>query len=123
MEYETRWGTCALNGYRIPCAGPLHLHHILNFSKARGNDRLRKLLATNPPELTVLVCEGHNVSRWADSKQARTRLLRHNADRYGEARVRRVYERALSLLKVVPPEWRWEAVMDDSIGCMGTRLP
>ena len=113
MQHETRWGMCALRGYRIPCSGPLHLHHILNFSKARGNDRLRKMLATNPPELTALVCEAHNVGRWADTREARRRLLRRNCDRYGEARVRRVYERALSLLKQEPPEWRWSAVVDD----------
>jgi hypothetical protein len=106
--------TCGLGGYRIDCRGPLHLHHILNFSKARGNDRLRKLLAKNPPELTAMVCEAHNVGRWADTREARQRLLQRNCERYGEARVRRVYEQALGLLKVVPPEWRWEVVIDEA---------
>ena len=105
--------TCGLGGYQIACRGPLHLHHILNFSKARGNDRLRKMLAKNPPELTAMVCEAHNVGRWADTREARQRLLRRNCVRYGEARVRRVYEQALALLKQPPPEWRWEAVMDE----------
>lgn len=90
----------------------MHLHHILNFSKARGNERLRRFLARNPVELTVYICGDHNVSRWADTGAARKQLLWYNCQRYGEARVRRVYEQALGLLKQVPPEWRWEAVTD-----------
>lgn len=106
----TRGISCALRGYRIECSGPLHLHHIVNFSKARGNDRLRKFLAKNPLELTVMVCEAHNVGRWADTRESMRRLLLYNANRYGEARVRRVYEEAIGLLKVVPHEWLWEVV-------------
>lgn len=103
---------CPLAGYRIACSGRLHLHHIVNFTKARGNERLRRFLANNPPELTAYICADHNVSRWADTREARRRLLWYNSERYGEARVRRVYEQALALLKVVPPEWRWEAVCE-----------
>lgn len=103
--------TCALAGYRIECRGRLHLHHVLNFSKARGNERLRRMLAGNPPELTAMVCEAHNVGRWADTREAMARLLLQNFDRYGEARVRRVYERALGLLKQIPPEWKLEAIL------------
>lgn len=68
---------CALEGFAgIKCSEMIHLHHIISFTQARGNKRVRKILKGNPEELTAWVCSAHNVGRWADSRKARAILLR-----------------------------------------------
>lgn len=66
---------CALRGYLIPCSGILHGHHLISKQMARGNDEVRDLLRTCPPELMAQVCEAHNVGKLADSHNARRILL------------------------------------------------
>ena len=68
---------CALRGFaNIKCGGDLDWHHIVSFSMARGNKKVRKILKKNPEELMAWVCATHNRQRWADSRKARAILLR-----------------------------------------------
>ena len=53
----------------------LHLHHLINFSKAVGNKKVRKILKSNPEELTDWVCAGANIGRIADEKGAQAVLF------------------------------------------------
>ena len=68
--------TCSLSGYAgIQCCDDLDWHHIINFSMARGNKKIKKILKKNPPELMAWVCATHNRDRWADGRKARAILL------------------------------------------------
>ena len=69
--------SCALEGYaKIECCADLDWHHIINYTMARGNKDVRKILGSNPPELMAWVCATHNRQRWADGRKARAILLR-----------------------------------------------
>lgn len=74
---------CALRGYLIPCDGPLTGQHIISKQMARGNDAVRDLLRTCPPELMARVCYQHNVGKMADSHNARRILLLQKVYEYG----------------------------------------
>ena len=68
---------CALEGYsNIDCCTDMDWHHLISFSMARGNAKVRKILKANPPELMAWVCATHNRQRWADGRKARAILLR-----------------------------------------------
>ena len=76
--------TCALAGYGgIKCGGDLDWHHIINFSMALGNKKVRTFLKTNPPELMAWVCATHNRQRWADGRKARAILLKMRNEETG----------------------------------------
>ena len=78
---------CWLEGYRIQCGGRLTKQHILNKSKARGNPALLK--AISDPVLLADCCMEHNVSRWADTDEARQILLANALLKYGLVSVQR----------------------------------
>ena len=77
---------CALEGYLIECSGGLQTHHIINRGKARGNKRVRQELDCD--ELTIKICAAHNVSRIADTKEARAILLKQKIDEFGYDRMK-----------------------------------
>ena len=67
---------CALEGYaNIDCCTDMDRHHIINYTMARGDAKVRAILAKNPPELMAWVCANHNRQRWADHRKARAQLL------------------------------------------------
>jgi hypothetical protein len=66
---------CALQGYMVPCSGPLQGQHIISKQMARGNEEVRNILRACPPELMAQVCEHHNVGKMADSHNGRRILL------------------------------------------------
>jgi hypothetical protein len=78
---------CWLEGYRILCGGRMTKQHILNRSKARGNPAL--LEAISNPVLLADCCMDHNVSRWADTDEARQILLANAILRHGLVPVQR----------------------------------
>jgi len=80
---------CALAGFDDhECGGRLHLHHIINRGKFRGNTPARIYCEELPRIFLIEVCEWHNVMRWADSKQARKYLFLLKIKEYGEDKVR-----------------------------------
>jgi len=81
-------GACALAGFRIPCSGRLTGQHIVNKSKARGNEEVRAILVACPDEVMAQVCEGHNVGRFADAKEAQRILLLQKVYVFGYAHMR-----------------------------------
>lgn len=105
---------CELLGYPHNCGGPrLHLHHIVNFSKAMGNKWVRALLKTNPPELTSWVCANSNVDRTADEPGAQSWLLEKKVAEFGYSYMR-IYlnDYVGKHWKVPRPELRLEALLD-----------
>jgi hypothetical protein len=103
-------GTCALYGYMIECSGGLEGHHLISKDMARGNDELRNLLRTCPPELMSQVCTAHNVGKLADSHNARRILLLQKVYEYGLVHVWQ-YINSLPW-KVRMPEDRFEAMLE-----------
>lgn len=103
-------GTCALYGYMIECSGGLEGHHLISKDMARGNDELRDLLRTCPPELMSQVCTAHNVGKLADSHNARRILLLQKVYEYGLVHMWQ-YVNALPW-KVRMPEDRFEAMLE-----------
>jgi hypothetical protein len=85
-------GICALSGYRIACSGPLEGHHLLNKSKALGNEEVRAILVACPEEIMAAVCQGHNVGRYADQPEARRILLLQAVHRFGWARMKDFFD-------------------------------
>jgi hypothetical protein len=85
-------GVCALVGYKVTCAGPLTGQHILNKSKARGNEEVRAILAACPEEVMATICTRHNVDRWADQPDARRILLLQNVYRFGWHRMKKFFD-------------------------------
>lgn len=102
-------GRCALEGYRIRCAGPLTGQHIINKSKSRGNDAVRAVLVSCPDELMAQVCYQHNVGRMADTPDAVRILLLQKVYRYGWQHMRD-FINALPW-KVQPPELTLERLL------------
>ncbi len=105
---------CELRGYPHRCGGPrLHKHHIINYSKARGNKVVRALLKTNPRELTSWVCANANVDRTADELGAQAHLLEKKVDEFGYSYMRMyVNEYVGQHWKIPRPELRLEALLD-----------
>ena len=113
---------CALTVMNYPhkCTpDDLHLHHLINYSKARGNKEVRKILKSmvefqdgeppHPKELTDWVCAGANVGRIADTKGAQCVLFQKKVKQYG-------YEYMSEYLAGLPwkypkPELRLEALL------------
>ena len=73
---------CALQGYKIACRDRLELHHIISFGKVQGNKKIKALLKTNPPELTIHLCQRHH-QRYGRSRAVRRKLLEMKIDEYG----------------------------------------
>jgi hypothetical protein len=103
-------GVCALRGFEVPCSGRMTGQHILNKSKARGNEEVRAILASCPEEVMAQVCETHNVGRWADSKQAQRILLLQNIYRFGWVRMANFFDGLP--WKVPHPELTLEALLE-----------
>jgi hypothetical protein len=103
-------GTCALYGYLIGCSGELQGHHLISKDMARGNDEIRDLLRTCPPELMAKVCVAHNVGKIADSHGARRILLLQKVYEYGLVHMWN-YINSLPW-KVRMPEERFEAMLE-----------
>jgi hypothetical protein len=102
-------GLCALVGYKVVCRGPLTGQHVLDKSKARGNEEVRAILVSCPEEIMVQVCLSHNSDRWADTKDAQRILLLHNIYRFGWARMKAFFD---SLpWKVTHPELTLEGIL------------
>lgn len=85
-------GMCTLSGYRVPCNGPITGQHILNKSKARGNEEVRAILVQCPEEIMASVCLAHNMERWADQKDAQRILLLQNIYRFGWQRMKDFFD-------------------------------
>lgn len=84
---------CPLRGYKIECGGRNHYHHIINKSKLRGNKAARHYCEVEHPEIFLAeVCANHNVSRWADTREAAGMLVRMKAEQYGEEYVRHIWD-------------------------------
>lgn len=81
MTLSTR-NYCALQGYKIACRGRLELHHIISYGKALGNAEVKAILKTNPPELTIHLCQRHH-QRFGNSRTIRRKLLQMKIDEYG----------------------------------------
>ena len=79
---------CALEGFRVPCHGSIQRGHIINFSMARGNPEVRRILKRQPEELMAPLCEAHNTGRWSESAEGRQILLKRNIRKFGRARWR-----------------------------------
>lgn len=73
---------CALQGYKIACRDRLERHHIVSFGVARGNKAVKAILKTNPPELTIHLCQRHH-QRFGRSRAIRRKLLQMKIDEYG----------------------------------------
>ena len=103
---------CELRGYPHKCGGPrLHLHHLINYSKARGNDEVRAILKELPPELTSWVCANANVDRTADTRGAQAFLWAKKVSEYGREHIKRTLDELP--WKVPRPELRLEALLDE----------
>ena len=103
---------CELLGYPHNCGGPrLHKHHLINYSKARGNKRIRAILKENPPELTSWVCANANVDRTADEKGAQAHLWALKVKTHGYDHIKRTLDELP--WKVPRPELRLEALLDE----------
>jgi hypothetical protein len=104
---------CRLKGlYGVKCTQKIELHHIINFSQARGNTAVRQILKSNPPELTEWVCSAHNVGRWADTSEARSRLLRLKIQEFGYEHMRWFVDEFIGdLWKIPRPEMRLDALL------------
>ena len=100
---------CALEGFRIPCHGRIQRGHIINFSMARGNPEVRRILKRQPEELMAPLCAAHNTGRWSESAEGRQILLKRNIRKFGRARMTRVVD---SLpWKTPKPEWTLEGML------------
>lgn len=77
---------CELEGFRVPCQGRIHRHHVVNRSRTRGTNA-KEVIDTWPEVFLADVCEHHNVSRYADAKEARTILFRARVNMYGRRHV------------------------------------
>jgi hypothetical protein len=66
---------CELRGYEIGCYGRITGQHIITKGMARGNLEVRKILVACPEEIMAPVCLGHNVTKYADDKEARAILI------------------------------------------------
>lgn len=75
--------TCALHGYMVRCQGELQGHHVISKNMARGNEKVRDILRSCPPELMAQVCLQHNVSKYADAPRARRILLLQKLHEFG----------------------------------------
>lgn len=75
--------TCALHGYMVRCQGELQGHHLISKQMARGNDEVRDILRSCPPELMAQVCVQHNVGKYADAPRARRILLLQKLHEFG----------------------------------------
>ena len=101
---------CELLGYPHNCGGPrLHLHHLVNYSKALGNAEVRAILKTNPPELTSWVCANANTARVADSKGAQAFLFEKKVREHGYDHIKRTLDDLP--WKIPRPELTLEALL------------
>ena len=102
---------CPLQGYKVACAGRPHRHHIINKSKLRGNKAARDYVEKEHPDIFLIeICANHNVSRWADTREAAGILLACKVAEYGEDYVREIWD-AIPW-KVPRPELRFESLME-----------
>jgi hypothetical protein len=105
-----RKGQCALQGFLVKCDGPLTGQHILNKSKARGNEEVRAILVACPDEVMAQVCYHHNTSRFADAPYARRILLLQKIYLYGWAHMKAFFDDLP--WKVRHPELTLEGMLD-----------
>lgn len=101
---------CSLYGFDFnDCGGRIHLHHLVNRGKLRGNVAARLYCESLPHIFLAEVCEWHNVMRWADTKQARKYLFLQKVAEYGEEAV----VEAINNIpwKVVPYELTYDGIM------------
>jgi len=94
----------------VKCTQKIELHHIIGIGKARGNKAVRQILTSNPPELTEWVCSAHNVGRWADTSESRSKLLRLKIEEFGYEHMKRTLDELP--WKVPRPELTLEALLD-----------
>ena len=112
--------TCPLKGYETFCAGSMQRHHIINKSKLKGNKKARHYVDVEYPHIFLVeICENHNVSRWADTREAAGILIAHKAMLYGEDTVRGIWDGVP--WKVPRPELRFDALYDPMMACRLTQ--
>jgi hypothetical protein len=103
---------CELAGFMIQCGGPMQRHHIINKSRLRGNARALRVVNEFWPEMFLAdVCQNHNVSRWADAKQARAMLFQRRVDLYGAGTVRHALNLLGKTFKSMPADLTLEALL------------
>ena len=110
---------CALDGYVIPCHGPLTGGHILNKSKTRGNKEGRAILVaqaklfieTGTAEIMTAQCMEHNVNRWADEPEAVKIMLLQKVYEYGYLHMAEWFDLFLGTFKVHPTELELERLI------------
>lgn len=87
LRFYLNTGICQLHIGGIPhvCGDGHHLHHIFNDSLTKKNKGARKI--TYLPEFIAVVCGAGNVSRIADSSEARRELFRQAVESYGRERI------------------------------------
>jgi len=74
ISCDLRWLAQELNW--PPCHGGSQMHHVLNRSLLKGNEKALALVNGKYKHLFIVpVCMGHNVSRFADTAIARGYLL------------------------------------------------
>lgn len=93
----------------MACRGRLQRGHIINFTMARGNPTIRRILRKQPEELMAPLCEAHNVGRWSESAEGRRKLLLRNVGLFG-------WERMAQAVNGLPwktpkPEWTLEGLL------------
>ena len=72
---------CALFA-QSPCEGWPELHHWMSYGMVRGNERIKKLLKQNPPELTASLCKTHH-DLLGRNKNVRKVIIRQKIKVYG----------------------------------------
>ena len=101
--------SCPLCGYKVVCAGRPHKHHMINKSKLRGNKAARHYVEVKHPDVFLVeICANHNVSRWADTREAASILLRYKVKLLGEDYVREIWDGIP--WKVPRPELRFDVL-------------
>ena len=86
---------CELEGFDgIKCGGRLEWHHIINRAKLKNKTSARIYCENTHPEIFLTqVCSFHNtVTKIADCKRARRRLLLQKVELFGEEYVRSVVD-------------------------------
>ncbi len=104
---------CELRGYPHKCGGPrLHLHHLINYSKARGNKEVRAILKDNYHEITSWVCANANGDRTADETGAQSWLLEKKVAEFGYSYMRYYLNEYIGQHWKIPrPELTLEALL------------
>lgn len=102
---------CALEGYIIKCDGPMTGGHIIHKGEVQGNAKAREILAACPPEIMTVQCYDHNISRWANTREAKKILLLQKIYEFGWDHIAEWFDVFLATFKVHPVELELERLL------------